>query len=358
MEQIQILIEKITNIQTYQVLEVIIAILIFLFFHVFKSTFAFIIIKAFKIKEKNKKRIKNNAFYIVLKRFFTLLGLYLSILFLRQSFDLDEYVTYISTKIFRIAIIILFANGLANSIKIKSTFIEKIKERMDKDIDDTMLNFILKIVRCIIYIIAGFLVMTELGFSNLNGIITGLGLGGVVITLAAQDTAKNLFGGFVIFIDKPFIVGDWIQMDPYEGTVEDITFRSTRIRTFENSVVNVPNSILSNSSIINWSKMEKRRYKFDLTIELETPLNKLESLKKNIEEMLKKHEDVIDDSIIVKFDEITERGINILVYVYTNSVDYTSFLNAKENINYKIMQILEEEHIKLAYDTKTVYVRN
>lgn len=125
------------------------------------------------------------------------------------------------------------------------------KEKTSQNVEDSMFDFVLKIIRAIIYIIAGFIVITLLGF-NLNGLVAGLGIGGVIVTLAAQDTAKNLFGGLVIFLDKPFIVGDWIQMDKYEGTVEDITFRSTRVRTFENSVVNIPNSIISNSSIINW----------------------------------------------------------------------------------------------------------
>ena len=143
----------------------------------------------------------------------------------------------------------------------------------------------------------------------------------------------------------------------YEGTVEDITFRSTRVRTFENSVVNIPNSIISNSSIINWSKMEKRRYKTNLCIEIDTPIEKIEKFKTRVEQMLQKREGIYDESIIVKFDEIVDNGINILVCSYTDSVDYPSYLAEKENINYKIMKILREEGIELSYDTKTVYVK-
>ena len=86
-----------------------------------------------------------------------------------------------------------------------------------------------------IYIIAVFIILALLEI-DLTGLVAGLGIGGIIVTLAAQDTAKNLFGGLVIFLDKPFNVGDWIEMDPYEGTIEDITFRTTRIRTFENSL--------------------------------------------------------------------------------------------------------------------------
>lgn len=178
------------------------------------------------------------------------------------------------------------------------------------------------------------------------------------MTLSAQDTAKNIFGGLVILFDKPFVIGDWIEVENYEGTVEDITFRSTRIRTFENSVVNIPNSILSNASIINWSKMEKRRYRMNLCLAQNTSLDKLEKFKARVENMLQSREAIYDDSIIVKFDTIADNGLNVLICSYTDSVDYTSFLKEKEDINCKIMKILREENIELAYDTKTVYLKN
>ena len=147
-------------------------------------------------------------------------------------------------------------------------------------------------------------------------------------------------------------------MDNFEGTVEDITFRSTRVRTFENSVVNIPNSVISNSSIINWSKMEQRRYKTNLCVELDTPLEKLEEFKVRVHEMLKEKSAIYDETIIVKFDEIKDNGLNVLICSYTDSVDYPSYLAEKQDINYKIMKILQEEGIELAYDTKTVHVKN
>ena len=103
--------------------------------------------------------------------------------------------------------------------------------------------------------------------------------------------------------------------------------------------------------------MEKRRYKTNLCIEIDTPIEKIEKFKARVEQMLQKREGIYDESIIVKFDEIVDNGINILVCSYTDSVDYPSYLAEKENINYKIMKILREEGIELSYDTKTVYVK-
>ncbi len=354
MEQLK---EWMATITSIEIIDVIIAIGIIIFFRIFSAGMSYAIIKMFKWKEKSKKKIKENAFYRPLRLFFILLGFYLAILFLKIPLQLSAEVMEWVTKIFRIVSIMVFANGLAKSFSDDSSLSRKMKEKWNQKVDDSMFLFILKVIRGIIYVIAGFIVITELGV-NLNGLVAGLGIGGVIVTLAAQDTAKNLFGGLVIFIDKPFVVGDWIQMDTFEGTVEDITFRSTRVRTFENSLVNIPNSIISNASIINWSKMEKRRYKLNLTIELDTPLDKLEKFKSKVKDMLQAREAIFDDSIIVKFDTISDNGLNVLICSYTDSVDYNSYLAEKEDINYKIMRILQEEHIELAYDTKTVLLKN
>lgn len=356
MEQINNLIDWIKSIQVTQLFDVLIAILIYIIFRILSKSLSYITIIMFKPRLR-KKQIKENPFYNPLKIFYIFLGIYLGILFLKKPLGINDYIISIINKLFKISVIILFANAFANSFTVKSNFINKIKAKVNPDIDDSMLRFILKAVRFIIYIIAGFLVVTELGY-NLNGLVAGLGLGSVVITLAAQDTAKNLFGGLVIFLDKPFSVGDWIEIGNYEGTVEDITFRSTRVRTFENSVANIPNSIIANDSIINWSRMEKRRNKVNLCLELDTPIEKIEIVQKRIKEMLIKHDDVIDDTIMVRFDNITDNGINILVCSYTNSIDYASYIEEKETINFKILQILREENVELAYDTKTVIVKN
>lgn len=349
--------ELISSITSEHIMNIIIAIGIVILFRIFSSSIAYTIIRMFKFKTRNKKKIKESAFYNPLKVFLNIFGIYIAILFLKQPLKIPNEVMFIVAKAFQIISVIVFAKGLAASLTSQSTFVKKIKGKLSRDLDDSMIDFLLKIARAIIYVVSTFIVIMLLGI-NLNALIAGLGIGGVIITLAAQDTAKNLFGGLVIFLDKPFTVGDWIEMSPFEGTVEDITFRSTRIRTFENSVVNIPNSIISESSVINWSKMEKRRYKTNLCIQVDTPLEKLEKFQAKVRKMLQEREGILDDSIIVKFDEIKDNGLNVLVCSYTDSVDYLSYLAEKENINCKIMKILREENIQLAYDTKTVYVKN
>lgn len=345
------------NIPAVQIIDILIALGIILFFRIFSASFSYIIIRMFKIREKKAKNIKESAFYSPLKIFFIILGFYLAIVFLKVPLDITDEVMFVVYKAFIIISTIAFAKGLATSFTPKSSLYKKIKEKTSKNVEDSMFDFALKMIRAVIYIVAGFIIITALGI-NLNGLVAGLGIGGVILTLAAQDTAKNLFAGVVVFLDKPFVVGDWIQVETFEGTVEDITFRSTRVRTFENALVNIPNSIISNASIINWSKMEKRRYRTNLCVELNTPLEKLEKFKMRVQDMLQARDAIYDDSIIVKFDNITDNGLNVLICSFTDSVDYTSYIAEREDINYKIMKILQEEGIELAYDTKTIYMKS
>ncbi len=350
------IINFVADLIAVQVIDIAIAVGIILLFRIFSGTISYIIIRMFKIKEKKAKNIRESAFYSPLKVFFIILGFYLAIVFLKEPLNITSEIMIIAYKAFIIISTIAFAKGLAKSFTPKSSLYKKIKEKTSGDVEDSMFDFALKIIRAVIYVVAAFIVITVLGV-NLNGLVAGLGIGGVIFTLAAQDTAKNLFAGVIVFLDKPFIVGDWIQVDAFEGTVEDITFRSTRVRTFENSVVNIPNSIIANASIINWSKMEKRRYRTNLCIELDTPLEKLEKFKTKVEDMLQTRDAIYDDSIIVKFDTITDNGLNVLVSSFTDSVDYKTYLAEKEDINYKIMKILQEEEIGLAYDTKTIHIK-
>ena len=262
----------------------------------------------------------------------------------------------IINKIIKIAMIIFVAKAFGESLNEKNGIFTKLKTKRNKEIDSATISLILKAIKIIIYIIAAFMIISELGY-NISGFLTSLGFGGVVITLAAQDTAKSLIGGALIILDKPFKVGDYIKVGTFEGTVEEITFRSTNIRTLENSVLHIPNSEMSISAIINYNEMEKRRYFSRLTLELSTKLEKVEEVKNQIQQMLQSRTDIIKDSINVKFENISANGMDLLIIAYINETNYGKFLEIKEQINYAVMAILQNQGVELAYNTQTIYVK-
>lgn len=354
MEEIK---NMIISINQEQIKSILIALVIAISFKIFSSLLARIIIKIFRL-ETNQKTEKN-TFYRPLRGFFTLLGIYLAILVLKEPFKIAEKILAIVNTIFRISLIIVIANGFAQGINSRTKIIKNIQNKInpEKAENNNSIEFLIKILKAIIYTIAVFLVIQELGF-DLGSIIAGLGLGGVILTLAAQDTAKNLFGGVVIFLDKPFKVGDYIEAGTNKGTVEDITFRSTAIRTLDGSLLHIPNSEMSAVVITNWNEVNKRRYKTNLLITLETPLEKVEKIKQEMINMLSEQEEIYSDSIMVNFENILDSGIEVVVIAYTNIVNYREYIKVKEKLNYQIMRILENNYVQLAYNTQTIYVKN
>ncbi len=352
MEQVVSFIE---SLKAVDIVDIIVAVCLIILFKVLSPSISYVIIKLFKFNSKSKKAIRESAFYTPLKVFFTILGVYLAVLFLKKPLNLPDNVMDIVTKAFQIISVLAFAKALASSFTTKSSLIRKIRKNWKNDVEDSMLEFALKVARVVIYLVALFVVFAILQI-NLSGLVAGLGIGGIIVTLAAQDTAKNIFGGVVLFIDKPFNVGDWIQTPNYEGTVEDMTFRTTRIRNFENSVVNIPNSTIADSAIINWSKMEKRRYKFSLSFPLETTAEQMEIISNKLREMLMNEPQVIDDDIIISFENITDNGLSLLVYMFVVPTGYNDYIMLKDKINKNIINILHNLGVNLSYPTTSVYI--
>ena len=180
----------IESLNKERVIDLIIAIVIIAVLDILSPLFSYIIIKIFNLK-KNTEQIKNGAFYTPLKVFFRITGIYIAILFLKPTFNFTDEFINIVTKIYRIVVIITLANSFANSITKKSRFVKTIEEKSTKDFNDNSVKMLVRLIKIIIYIIATFIVFLELDY-DLSGLITGLGLGSVVLTLAAQDTIKNL----------------------------------------------------------------------------------------------------------------------------------------------------------------------
>ena len=337
--------------------QIAIAIGIVLVFRILSSIISGIIIRILRPKNKEKINVKKNPFYLPLRTVFTFIGIYLALHIIKNATTISPEIQSILDKGIKILMILFVAKAFGDGLDEKNKVFTKIKTKSNKEIDKATMNIILRVIKIAIYIVAGFMVISELGY-NISGFITGLGISGVVITLAAQDTARSLIGGISIFLDRPFKVGDYIKVDQYEGTVEDIKFRTTSIRTLENSVLHIPNSEMSVAAIINYGEIEKRRYYAKLALEFDTKLEKVHNVKNKIWEMLQKRDDIEKDSIMINFQEISDHGMELIVIAYINRTNYSEYLEIKEQINYGIMAILASENVELAYNTQTIHIKN
>ena len=334
------------------------SILIFVLFWAFKGTITKAVVNLLtKLLNRSRQIADQSTLRFVLgplKHFLAISGLYLALMNPHPGAGWSDFFL----KVYRIAVIVLISIVLLRLCDCASDNLFQPfgkQEELENRLNKTLMTLLKKAAKVLILIIAGIAVLSETGI-NVATLITGIGLGGLTIALAAQDTAQNLFGGLVILLDKPFQVDDWISTPDIEGVVEDITFRSTRVRTFPNALVVVPNSTLVSSPITNWSRMNKRRASFTVGLTYNTQAQ-LQHCIARITEMINQNPEVLADDTVVAFNSFQDSSLEISVLFYTRATSFSAFQKIKEQVNYGIMKIVEEEGASFAFPTQTVHLQ-
>lgn len=305
--------------------------------------------KLFKIETK----VVDSSFYGPIKFIITVIGFGIAIYFL----ELPKGVINLYHKVFKILFILTVVRAITNCLEPDSTFFNKLEATTRFNGNEALNSFIGKVLKSITYIIAAFMILSDFNY-DLGGLATGLGLGSAVVALAAQDFFKSLIGGFTIITDKPFEIGDFIEVGEFQGTVVDITFRSTRLKAVNNTEISMPNSVIVTEYVKNWSKIDNRRLEMRLRISLEANAETINRCISKIKTVLKDNENTIDDTIGVHFDSIETDANIILIYAYINTANYNKYLEIKEKINSDILSVLDRENIPLVYPTQKVYMKS
>ena len=217
--------------------------------------------------------------------------------------------------------------------------------------------FLKELGKIVAIIIGIFVIMGAVFEVNVPTMIAGLGVGGIAIALAAKDTLQNLLGSFTIFVDKPFVIGDSVRIDKYEGTIEKVGFRSTLLRTIDKTLVVIPNGKMIDSPLENLTLRNLRRMTFNLGLQYDTPISSMTAISKEIEAYINKHQatTTTHKDTIVRFDSFGEYSLNLLVRYYIEIVDYAEYMQIREEINYKIMEIVARYGASFAFPSQTVY---
>jgi MscS family membrane protein len=235
-------------------------------------------------------------------------------------------------------------------------FLAESARRTDSRLDDQLIPLFRKAAKIFMSVLAVIFVIQNLGYS-VASLVAGLGIGGLALALAAQQTLSNLFGSITILVDRPFAVGDWIEGTDFEGIVEEIGLRSTRIRTFAKTQVSIPNAVLANAIVNNWSRMPVRRFKMTIGVTYGTTASQLEAAVEGIRRILREHPGVQPDSSLVNFTEFGSSSLDIFVYYFTNTTVWADSLAVRQDINLKIMRLLESLGVRVALPARTVYLK-
>ncbi|MGH4050222.1 MAG: mechanosensitive ion channel family protein [Clostridium sp.] len=345
------------NISSYKIKYIIMAIVVFILFELLKKIFAKYVFRLI-LKLVNKTKFSTDtkivsAFHKPVTNFFGVLGFYFaSKLLIIASIPIN--ILFID-KLFSSAVIILISWGLYNLTEESSVLFEKMHKAYDIKVDKILFPFMSKTLRAVLIALVITMVAETWGY-NIQGFVTGLGLGGLAFALAAKDAAANVIAGIFIILDKPFTIGDWVSNAYLEGSIESISFRTTKIRTIDEALVIVPNTILTNEAVTNFSRRGKRRVSMTLELTYKTPMEKLENCITNIINILQNDEQVSKTGIIVRFDKFSATSLDILVCYFADTPDYEEYLKVKENVNFKVIDMLQQDGVTMPFESKTIYL--
>lgn len=220
--------------------------------------------------------------------------------------------------------------------------------------DNQMVPFIKELSKIVTIIFAVFVVLGSVFNLNVATIIAGLGIGGIAVALAAQDTLQNLLGSFTIFADKPFVVGDTVRIDKYEGTIEKVGFRSTLLRTVDKTLVVIPNKKMVDSPLENLSRRNSHRIKFSIGLKYDTPAEVMLKIAAEIRNYIDSRP-LITNETTVTFDTLGESSLNMQVQYFIEVSEGADYGQIKEDINYRIIKIVAGNEAKFALPLQMAY---
>jgi small-conductance mechanosensitive channel len=235
--------------------------------------------------------------------------------------------------------------------------LDRFAQREDNMLDSTFVQMIRLITRVVVIVVGAIYLLRALSGKPLSALLAGLGIGGLAVALAAQDTLKNFFGSIMIMLDKPFSVGQRVLVENYDGVIENIGFRSTRVRTLTGHLVTVPNEKMATNAIENVGRRPHIRRLTNITITYDTPPDKVERALEIIREILDNHDGMHPDfPPRVYFNEFNDASLNIMMIYWYHPADYWAFVEFSEKVNLKIMRAFEKEDIEFAFPTTTTYL--
>lgn len=232
---------------------------------------------------------------------------------------------------------------------------QKAKKSANK-LDDLLVPLLRKTLKAFV-VVFGIVYLADSMHVQLAPLVAGLGIGGLGFAFAAKDTLENFFGSITVILDKPFEIGDWIVVDGVEGTVESVGMRSTRIRTFYDTVVTIPNSILITTKCNNYSKRRYRRWKQMVSIAYDTSPEKIATFCEGIRELLRMHPYTRKDYYQVWLNEFAGSSLDVLVYVFWKTPDWPTELRERHRFMLDIIRLAGELGVEFAFPTRTLYLR-
>lgn len=233
----------------------------------------------------------------------------------------------------------------------------KLAGKTKTTVDDNLVPLVRKAMKVIAVIIGGIYVLENMNI-DITPLLAGVSIGGLAFALAAQDTVKNLFGSVTIFTDQPFEIGDWINYNGVDGTVEEVGVRSTRMRTFYNSVVSIPNGKVADSMIDNMGRRKYRRFSTSLSLTYDTPPDLIDAYVEGLRKIVVEDPETWKDYYQIHLNNLGSHSIDILFYIFFDVPDWGKELEARHRVISEVLRLAEALGVRFAFPTQTIHVED
>lgn len=265
-----------------------------------------------------------------------------------------DWVKYAYSAIDICIIVFLIFLGLRITDYVFS-YLRKMTERTESKMDDQLFPIIDRFVRVAIVLVGVIYVLNALDI-NVTALIAGVSIGGLAIALAAQDTVKNLIGSMMIFVDKPFQIGDYVITDGVQGTVEEVGFRSTRVRASDTSIFTIPNGKMADLVVNNLGSRVYRRYKVNLGITYDTPPDVIKKFVDAVRTIVIGHPATITDRGEVYLHEFNASSLDVLIIAYFQVASYSDELKSRQELMLSILELANAIGVRFAFPSSSVYI--
>lgn len=259
--------------------------------------------------------------------------------------------------ILNIIALILVIKILLILIDLLLLYLQSLANKTENTLDNQLLTPIGKALHLVVYVF-GFIYLLKIFGVDVSALLAGISIGGIALALAAQDTLKNLFGSIMIFLDRPFQIGEAISFDGTSGVVQEVGLRSTRVRTFQNSLVSVPNAVLANATVDNIGKRQIRRWSTTLGLTYNTPPYLITLFVEGVREIITRNQSTVEDKTQVYLNEFNASSLDIMIYLFFKVDTWSEELQARQDIMFDIITLAEQLHVTFAFPSSSIYIEN
>ncbi len=238
-------------------------------------------------------------------------------------------------------------------VDVLGIYLIKLADKTESTLDDQLVPLVRKAMKIFVIIIGILAILANLDI-DIVPLLTGLSIGGLAFALAAQDTLKNFFGSVMIFMDRPFQIGDWITSGDIDGTVEEVGFRATRVRTFRNSVTYVPNGQIADQTVDNHGLRNYRRFYTQISVTYDTPTAVINVFVEGLRAIVEKHPNTLKDNYHVYLNDMADSSLNVMFYIFFKVPTWGEELKCRHEILIEIINLAQELGVSFAFPTRTL----